>query len=562
MPSGRFSRRSPNLDLPPLILDYSPAPPPEEGPPLSRNAIRDPAYLPAQIGGIVGAYAFSLLLVACLLLALSKSRREHLRNRDNPPENPVIAFNPFPQPFLLQSEEEYQRELEKFQTEQAQLELLEQQIEQSKKLTLQTDLPRNFSFPSNVPPLSPSKSGFLHPPLSPTRSLVTSTSPTSTILAAGIDLSVDQSVVHRDRAMAQQQLEEMYKHVLEFEQAKLEGREYTVPIPTPAKTKKEKNKPSSLNLSRDEKGHSRGSSILSFLKSPRKNKTSMGSLNISSPIMTPMSGTFPRHEEQEMNPMPPRHYYAPPAFPTVPAEPPRRPSAAGASSAAASQHIPTPDDSPVSDQSIDARLEAANIQARESRETRETQDAHPLRRATPGLAAEHSREQSVASTPADHEPVSAVSERSTTGLLAASVSPTWSADLPASAPPSSNASNNGDSRAEGSKSSSKPTAVREGGMLPLRAYEPSAASPTAPSYATKQTVFTRTGPLSPGLLSGVPRTPWTGAPVPYTPYQPFSPVVPITPTVVTRADRKRMKKLEPKTPTVEMVKSQEEIWGC
>ena len=56
------------------------------------------------------------------------------------------------------------------------------------------------------------------------------------------------------------------------------------------------------------------------------------------------------------------------------------------------------------------------------------------------------------------------------------------------------------------------------------------------------------------------RTPWTGAPVPYTPYQPFSPVVPITPTVVTRADRKRMKRFEPKTPTVEMVRDQEDVW--
>ncbi len=31
------------------------APLPEDGPPISVNALRDPAYLPAEIGGIVGA---------------------------------------------------------------------------------------------------------------------------------------------------------------------------------------------------------------------------------------------------------------------------------------------------------------------------------------------------------------------------------------------------------------------------------------------------------------------------------------------------------------------------
>lgn len=106
-----------------------------------------------------------------------------------------------------------------------------------------------------------------------------------------------------------------------------------------------------------------------------------------------------------------------------------------------------------------------------------------------------------------------------------------------------------------------PAAIRPGGALPLRAYEPSLASPSAASHSTKQTVFTRAapGPLSPGMQTGM-RTPYTGAAVPYTPYQPFSPVVPITPSLVTRADRKRMRKLEPKTPTVEMVRDSEDVW--
>jgi hypothetical protein len=36
--------------------------------------------------------------------------------------------------------------------------------------------------------------------------------------------------------------------------------------------------------------------------------------------------------------------------------------------------------------------------------------------------------------------------------------------------------------------------------------------------------------------------------------------VPITPSVVTKADRKRMRRMEPKTPTVEMVRGEDEYW--
>lgn len=567
--TGHSSRRS-------LILDYSPAPPPEDGPPLSAGALRDPAYLPAQVGGIVGAYALSLVLVALLLLALSKTRRQHLRNRDLPDENRGLAsFNPFPAPFQLQSEEEYKRQLEQFQ-----------------KLTIQTDLPRsptrNFSLPS-ASPLSPSRTG----PLSPTksqRSAFTAPSPTSTILAAGIDLSVDQTVVQRDRAMAQQQLEEMYKYVMEHEQAKAEGREYEgPPLLSPSsksassnpagRGRKEKNKPSNLNLARDEKTQSRSSSIFSFLKSPRKSKMS-GSMSITSPIMTPMSGTFPRHDDQEMNAMPPRHY-APPVPPPVQSELPLRQAASAAPSGAASNNLPTPDVSPISTQSIDSRIDAAIGQppSRDSRaaarrekekekekeqeqEQERGREREREREARGDGTTSHSRDESAAtSTTGEREPVSAVSERSTTGLVGLPSSPKPGANrfpsldsLPASPRPSQQSF-----PPPGGAGTNKPSAVREGGMLPLRAYEPSLSSPTASSYATKQTVFTRTGPLSPGPQTGL-RTPWTGAPVPYTPYQPFSPVVPITPTVVTRADRKRMKKLEPKTPTVEMVKSTDEVW--
>jgi hypothetical protein len=608
-----------------LILDYSPAPSPEEGPPASAGALRDPAFLPAQIGGIVGAYAFSLVLVALLLLALSKTRRDHLRNRDRPFEEEGIffeEFNPFPDPYLLQSEEDYKRQLEEFQQHEQfqQLEHLQQieylqQIEhfhqqqqfqqqqhfqQQQQYALSLQIPtspvRNFSLPS-ASPLSPTRTG----PLSPTksqRSIFTAPSPTSTILAPGIDLSVDQTVVNRDRAMAQQQLEEMYRHVMEQEQAKAEGREYQGPPSlaspssnmvgaSPAKAgglKKERNKPTSLNLARDDKAQSRGSSIFAFLKSPRKNKMGAAGMSISSPIMTPMSGTFPRHDDQEMNAIQPRHY-APPAPPPVPSSsdlPFRR---AAAASAAGSSQLPTPDISPVSTQSIDSRIDAAIGQPPTRAARREQRDREAR---TGDRLPSHSREISSTATSTaggDHEPNSASSEQSTTKLVSLPLSPRPGAtrfpsdiSLPASPRPhqqsfhlpgqtgGANSSTPSFPRPPygnhgGSSNSVATSAVREGGALPLRAYEPSLSSPTAASYTTKQTVFTRAapGPLSPGMQTGM-RTPWTGAPVPYTPYQPFSPVVPITPSVVTKADRKRMRRMEPKTPTVEMVRDTEDIW--
>ncbi|KAK4444656.1 hypothetical protein QBC34DRAFT_414717 [Podospora aff. communis PSN243] len=528
------STGSPSRRSNPLNIDWDPAPPPDKGAPLSAGAIRDPAFLPAQIGGIVGSYALSLVLVALLLLALSKTRRQHLEAADLPEGDKadLLTFNPFPQPFLLQSEEEYKKALEQ-------------------GLASPRSPYKNFSHP-----LSPTRSG----PLSPTKShhsgWTIPGSPTSTVLAAGADYSVDQTVVQQDKAMAQAQLEDMYKYVMEHEEAKQAGRDYQPPVvsptarsvggrsgpTTPVTPGFKKNKPAGLNLAREEKTQSRSSSLLSFLRSPRKSKNQ--GMNISSPIITPMSGTFPSQHDQEMGPMTPRSYGAVP--PPVQSDLPFR--RAGASS------LPTPEMSPVSAGGIDERIDAALARP----PTRDRKTAGTEARSEKS-ASQHTREVSAESgsgSNSDAEPVSAVSEKSTSGLVGLPSSPKPSVNrfpsmdsLPASPRPGSTFSR-----------ASKPTAVRTGGALPLRAYEPSLASPSVPREGTKQTVFTRAaGPLSPGLQSGM-RTPWTGAPVPYTPYQPFSPVVPITPSLVTRADRKRMRKFEPKTPTVEMVRGEDEVW--
>ena len=233
--------------------------------------------------------------------------------------------------------------------------------------------------------------------------------------------------------------------------------------------------------------------------------------------MTPQSATFPRYEEpQEMTAIPPRHYNPPPP-PPVPTD-----QASIASRKSRNQAPLTPDISPDSAMSIDERI---SVQ----------------------YNGYHGR--AVSGVPTEADPESAVSEHSQAPLVGLPSSPKPGSRFPSL--PSSPKPGGSFSRPN------PPSAVRTGGALPLRAYEPAMTSPSATSQATtKQTVFERRGPLSPGL--GTARTPGTA--VPYSPYQPFTPCMPVTPSLVTKEDRKRMKRMVPKTPTLEMVKDSEDVW--
>ncbi|KAL1297338.1 hypothetical protein AAFC00_004884 [Neodothiora populina] len=78
-------------------IDESPAPSPGDGPPFSAHASRDRALLPAQIGGIVGAYLASATIVGTLLLTIGRQRRRRAQAifRDTQLEmvKPVMAFD-------------------------------------------------------------------------------------------------------------------------------------------------------------------------------------------------------------------------------------------------------------------------------------------------------------------------------------------------------------------------------------------------------------------------------------------------------------------------------------
>lgn len=504
--SARLKPRAPELTV--YSNYFDPAPSPEDGPPLSAGALRDPAFLPAQIGAIVGSYALSLVVVAAILLLLAKKRRDRIAAGEAgldtyeeygyqfafPPGQGAggkAQNHPYPYP------------------------------SQAPKSPI-----KNFSYPT---PPTPSADQDQNPY---TFSGSFSTYSTSTL---GINPLVDQRVVAADREMAQNQLEEMYKYVMEHEAAKEAGTPIEAPptplakqfpsaaSPKPSILKRGKGKPANLNLGREEpERQSRASSILSVLKSPRKKNTK--GISISSPIMTPMSGTFPRHDGgEEMNVIPPRHY-APAGPPPVPTEQPAYLQSNRYAGPAAP--MTPPDLSPESTQSIDERI---------------------------GAQFGHSRFDSQA--PSEIDPVSAASERSTAPLVGLPSSPkpnvTRFPSLPSSPKPGATFPTS--PRSGHFSRPNAPSAVRTGGTLPLRAYEPALSSPSA--QTTKQTTFERAMPLSPSA-----RTPWTGAPVPYTPYQPFSPVIPVTPSLVTKADRKRMKQLQPKTPTMQMVQDTDDVW--
>lgn len=462
----------------------------------SSDPLSDKKYLPAQIGGIIGAYAVSLVLVAIALLVLSKKRREHLTAGNEEAEfssHKDIAIPDFQPP----------------------------------SLHINTKSPRvqNFSLPSPSKSEFGSPNPYVHP------------SPTSTIVGApGVNYFVDQRVVAADRVMAQSQLEDMYKHVLEHEDAKRRGEQYEAPLPVPPHhprssasvasmkstgttlSKRERAKPAGLNLSAtkdEEKTKSRTSSLLSALRSPKKK--AMRGVSISSPIMTPQSATFPRQESQELSSIPVRHY-APAAPPPVPTD--QVPFGAVYSKPPAPA---TPDISPQSVQSIDERIGSQ-------------------------LPVSQTHTRNVSLAPTEVDPESATSEHSQAHLIGLPSSPKPGArfpTLPSSPKPG-----------QTFQRSNTPSAVRTGGALPLRAYEPAMNSPTTIGQTTKQTVFERRGPLSP---SGA-MTPYTAGAVPYSPYQPFTPCMPMTPSLVTKQDRKRMKRMVPKTPTLDMVQSSDEVW--
>ncbi|RFU36196.1 hypothetical protein B7463_g26, partial [Scytalidium lignicola] len=461
----------------PLGIDWYPAPSPEDGPPLSAGASRDKSLLPAQIGGIIGAYVFSVCVVGLALLFIGRRLRHRITSaRDIELVEPGLkAYGIDPSPI---SPGPYGSGV------------------------------RNFSWPS---PEKTDRNPYVFP--------VNSASPQSSVRE---DPFVDRRVVEADRMMLQRDLEDIYAHVMVQEEAKAQGiilkdpvlPPGRMPAPLPAEApqrqfshlkKAEKNRPANLDVDSTKSKHeSLASSILSSIKSPRRK--GIRAMKISSPIHTPGSASFPKSAASDEEPLSPR-FYAPPPPPPVPNNQVSFTHSRNNSTSAVSRVSPV---SPT--QSAAERPWGAFEFQR-----------HPR---------QNMSQTSVQSSQDPSSATSATSATSQTPLYPTSKSPVQSSTQGASSVPRS---------------------------LPFRAYDPPASSPSGFSHTTKTTVLERTSPLSPALHSGM-RTPWSAGAAPYSPYQPFTPVMPITPTLVTKADRKRAKKVQPRTPVLEMIKSDDELW--
>jgi hypothetical protein len=465
----------------PLNIDWYPAPSPEDGPPLSAGALRNPAYLPAEIGGIVGAYLFSVFIVGVALILVGRKLRRQ----------------------VLQSAKALDIEMVEART----------QVYYSGPSPITPSeypgSPRNFSWPS---PEKTDRNPYIFP---------TTGGPKS---PHGADSFVDRRIVEADQEMLQRDLEDIYAHVMEQEDAKAAGvKVKEMPPPPPLlKTslppappqrsatlqKIEKVRPSNLMIDEPKfKSHSRASSIISSLKSPKRR--GIRGMMISDPIPTPLSMTFPSDgNASDEEPLSPR-YYAPPPPPPIPKD-----------------QVPY----------THARKNSRGSPVTPMRSTAEQFLPY-------GVPQSHRPNPSQTSVQS-RDPASASSATSQTPLFPAQSQrqppyPNKSTST-VNLPPSNNSS------------------VRQ---LPLRHFEPALQSPSF-TYSTKTTVLERSNPLSPGLTTGGgPKTPWSAGAVPYSPYQPFTPMMPITPRLVTRQERKAMKKIEARTPTLEMIKSEDEIFA-
>ncbi|TAQ87811.1 hypothetical protein B7494_g3879 [Chlorociboria aeruginascens] len=288
-------------------IDNSPAPSPEDGPPASFHASRNPALLPAQIGAIVSAYVLSVLIIGSAILWIGR----RLRRETNVPAKPsdvemvttlAKGFNFDPSPISPRSQPHPHS--------------------------------RNFSWPS---PTEKDRNPYIFPPS--TRAPPAESHP-----------SIDTRVVTADQEMAQQDLEAIYAHVMEQEAAKAQGiilkeiplplRAQNGPAPLPSESpqrqntppkKAERSKTKPLSIETDEtkvvgRRQSFASSLISSIKSPRSpRKKGLKGLVISSPVSSTGSVPWSGNASDE-EPLSPR-YYSPPPPPPVPQDqaPPHSP---------------------------------------------------------------------------------------------------------------------------------------------------------------------------------------------------------------------------------------------
>ncbi|KAL9045805.1 MAG: hypothetical protein Q9214_001219 [Letrouitia sp. 1 TL-2023] len=484
-----------------------PAPAPEDGPPLSANSIRDPAYLPGQIGAIIGSYLLSVVIISCGLLFVGRRLRRAAqaspRTLDMEMVKPVQMDDPKvfdPSPISPAIKNPYGP---------------------SPSSTL--DMKNNWPSPDKAKSSTrwPSIKGHSYQP-SIQSSVVT----------------FDESVIEDDKAKNQQEMERLYAAVMEHEEHKstlsvnrtdgsqpqhppeLQHLRSNVPLPqpnhepprtdtkSPARTltasPKKSVRPSPIMT------HSRNSSRSSFGSFGKKR--GVRNLPISPPMGSPDSAPNGSGQYGETEPLSPRLYNPGPPPPT----PPYR-------------------DNPNPEEEFSSR----NLSG--SRQPSLREGVRTPRTSIPRI-------QTVPEAPDSGEPVPDAINPSSHQRKDSASGKAKRAPAPLAL------------RTENSFGSSGPLPLRSA-PLPFRNLNNSRAAGDRPPSMIKATVLERKAPqLGTG---GSPRT--GGIPAtPYSPYMPYTPLTPMTPSrLVTREERKRREKEEGRrVATVEdAVEEEGEMWG-
>ena len=500
-----------------VSIDEAPAPPPGQGAPIQASALRNLAWLPAQIGGIVAAYVLSVLIIGSALLFVGRRLRR--------------AAQESPKTLAMEMMKPVKRE--------------------------QRNIPKAFD-PS---PISPTVSQNMYGP-SPSSGLDMKKgwpSPIKGRSRRGSDgwgsikkghtksqpsvqssvVTFDESVIESDMERNEREMERLYAAVMDHEEKKTESQtnvsltqqpqsprgppelqhlrnaqppstqpprsDIVSPGRTLTKSPRASNKPTPLSL------HSRNSSrssLGSFSK-----KRGLRSLPISPPMGSP--GLVPDNAYDESEPLSPRVYVDPGPPPPTPPQP-----------------------KPFNDRSdrlspLDARF-PENRFLEPSRTPRTSIPASP----------------SVDTIPEQYQP---------------DVPQPRAFDRPTLSSRDSNRSKRTPApltlRTQAASNSSQQQIPLQSAPLPLRNPQ---AYPTNYNAepAIKATVLERPSKAQ-AMFSA--RTPRTGVPMtPYSPYMPFTPLTPMTPSrLVTREERKRREKEEGRrVVTIEdAVVEEADTWG-
>ena len=170
-------------DKNPLGIDWTPAPAPQDGPPLSAGASRNLSILPAQIGAIVGAYVAFVLAVGLAVLFVGRrlraSAQSSQRTLDVEMVKPINT-NLGPSPISPEDKKAAQSSAQP------------RSPPPNYVSSTQYSPAPNFSWPS------PKKESFS---------------------------AVDERVVEEDRARGQQDMERLYAAVMEQDEAKAAGKQ-------------------------------------------------------------------------------------------------------------------------------------------------------------------------------------------------------------------------------------------------------------------------------------------------------------------------------------------------